>query len=374
MKTVLVAFAKIRFIIHKKLKLKRYKYDPGNPGVTLFDSITSMENLRLAHKNASKGKSWYEEVEMVNRNPDFYLSSIHQMLIDKTYENSLYDVFEKREGEKIRKVYKLPYFPDRIIQWAILQVIGPIIEKKFIKNTYSAISGRGPVQCMLTLSKDVRNDPDGTMFCLKIDIHHFYQSIDHIILKKKYLNLFKDENLLWLLFVIIDSVPDDEGIPIGNYTSQYSGNFYLSDFDHWIKEVCLVKYYYRYMDDMVFLASDKLYLHQLLDKIIDRFHNEERLVLKENYQIFPIISRGIDYVGYRIFFDYVLIRRRIERNFVILCEKIIRMDELTNHYRSALFSYIGFLQHANTYNLQKKYYEPIKIKFNLSNMIKTITI
>ena len=99
--------------------MKRYKYDPGNPGVTLFDSITSMENLRLAHKNASKGKSWYEEVEMVNRNPDFYLSSIRKMLIDKTYENSSYDVFEKREGEKIRKVYKLPYFPDRIIQWAI---------------------------------------------------------------------------------------------------------------------------------------------------------------------------------------------------------------------------------------------------------------
>lgn len=351
--------------------MKRYKYDPGNPGVELFDAIVSMENLKLAHRNASRGKGWYEEVKMVNENPEMYLQQIQDMLINKTYKNSAYEIFEKQEGDKIRTVYKLPYFPDRIIQWAILQIIAPIIEKKFIKNTYSAIPGRGPIRCMLDLSEDIRNDPYGTMFCLKIDIHHFYQSINHKILKKKYMNLFKDENLIWLLFEIIDSVPEDEGIPIGNYTSQYSGNFYLSDFDHWIKEEKGIKYYYRYMDDMVFLSSDKKTLHDLLNDIMKRLQESEDVLLKDNYQIFPIISRGIDYVGYRIFDEYVLIRRRIEKHFIMLCKKIIIMSKLTEHYQASLFSYVGFLQHANTFNLQEKYYKPIKNKFGLLYEIKS---
>ena len=330
-----------------------------------------MENLRLAHKNASVGKHWYKEVKMVNSDVDYYLTEIQKMLQNKTYKNSEYEIFERWEGPKIRKIYKLPYFPDRIIQWALLQVVGCFIEKQFTKDTYSAIPERGPLECMLQLSRDIHIDPENTIYCLKIDIHHFYQSINHILLKKKYRRLFKDNDLLWLIDTIIDSVPENEGIPIGNYTSQYSGNLYLSNFDHWIKEVLHVKYYYRYMDDMVFLSDNKEFLHDVLDSIQKRLLSVEMLKLKSNYQIFPIADRGIDYVGFIMYPEYTLIRNRIKMNFITLCEYLWKQDVLTDHYRSALFSYLGFLQHSNTFNLQYKYYEPIRLKFRLPNMIKT---
>ena len=95
------------------------------------------------------------------------------------------------------------------------------------------------------------------------------------------------------------------------------------------------------------------------------------LKLKSNYQIFPIADRGIDYVGFIMYPEYTLIRNRIKMNFITLCEYLWKQDVLTDHYRSALFSYLGFLQHSNTFNLQYKYYEPIRLKFRLPNMIKT---
>ena len=148
--------------------MKRYKYVPGKPGVTLFDAVCDINNLRLAHTNASKGKHWYSEVKMMNEDPDKYLYNIQHMLQTHTYCNSKYIVFNRQENEKIRTIYKLPYYPDRIIQWALLQVISPIIEKTFTKDTYSAIPGRGPIKCMLQLSDDVRNDPDNTLFSYAI--------------------------------------------------------------------------------------------------------------------------------------------------------------------------------------------------------------
>ena len=211
--------------------------------------------------------------------------------------------FIKHDSGKDREIFKLSYFPDRICQWAILQVIEPYLVKNFIKNTYSAIPGRGIHLALHDIDQAVQHDVPGTQYCLKIDARKYYPSINHDILKKKYRRLFKDDDLLWLLDEIIDSTPGDTGIPIGNYLSQYSGNFYLSSFDHWMKEVKHVKYYYRYMDDIVILGSDKKELHKPLLEIKEYFRKELKLTVKDNWQVFPTFVRGIDFVGYRTFFE-----------------------------------------------------------------------
>lgn len=184
---------------------------------------------------------------MVDEDPEKYLGQLQEMLLNKTYNTSEYVTFIKHDSGKDREIFKLPYFPDRICQWAILQVIEPYLVKNFIKNTYSAIPGRGIHLALHDIDQAVQHDVPGTQYCLKIDARKYYPSINHDILKKKYRRLFKDDDLLWLLDEIIDSTPGDTGIPIGNYLSQYSGNFYLSSFDHWMKEVKHVKYYYRYI-------------------------------------------------------------------------------------------------------------------------------
>ena len=353
--------------------MKRY----GN----LYKKIYDLDNLRLAHKNAKKGKGWYKEVQMIDKNPDFYLKQIQTMLINHTYKTSEYRVFYKDDGNKTRKIYKLPYFPDRICQWAILQVIEPILIRNLTVNTYSAIPGRGIHKALHDITRDIKHDSKGCQYCLKIDVRHYYQSINHSILKKKYARIFKDPELLWLLGEIIDSINTadnddllsiyntfdnidyDTGIPIGNYISQYSGNFYLSDFDHWIKEVKGVKYYYRYMDDIVILHESKEYLHKLLDEIKQYFMDNLKVVVKSNYQAFPTYKRGIDYVGYRIFQKFILLRKStcktMKRKLISILNKVTPGNMMNYSEWCSINSYKGWLLYCNSYRLCKKYVTPL---------------
>nr|UVY03876.1 MAG: MatK/TrnK amino terminal region [Bacteriophage sp.] len=344
--------------------MKRYSHPIGDSSHTLWDAICSMDNLKLAHQNAKKGKGWYKEVKMVDENPDYYFGLLQEMLINHTYKTSEYQTFYKTDSNKKRLIFKLPYFPDRICQWAVLQVIEPIILKNFTADTYSAIPDRGIHKCLAKLQDALQNDVKGSQYCLKIDAKQYYPSIDHHILKMKYRRLFKDADLLWLLDEIIDSTPGDKGIPIGNYLSQWSGNFYLSSFDHWIKEVKGIKHYFRYMDDIVILHESKEYLHQLRKEIDAYFQIELKLTIKENWQVFPTYKRGIDFVGYRSFLNYTLLRKSTCKNFkvkmVAINKKRLNGKSLTYSEWCSINSYKGWLKHCNSYRLQIKYLKPLE--------------
>lgn len=178
--------------------MKRY----GN----LYEQIYSMDNLRKAHKNARKGKGWYEEVKEVDANIEVYLKQLQEMLINHTYHTSNYEKFIKKENGKEREIFKLPYFPDRICQWAILQVIEPYLMRHMTKNTYSALPKRGIHKALHDVQEAMWKDVPNCQHCLKLDVRHYYPSINHDILKAKFRRLFKDAELLWLLDEIIDSI------------------------------------------------------------------------------------------------------------------------------------------------------------------------
>jgi len=321
----------------------------------LYEKIYDMNNLKLAHKNARKGKSYYKDVQMVNGNEEYYLKKIQDMLINKTYKNSPYEIFKVWDKTKEREIYKLPYYPDRIIQWALLQVIEPILLKKLTVNTFSSIKNRGIHQGLIKIKK-VLKDKENTQYCLKFDIRHYYPSINHNILKDNYIRIFKDKNLLWLIDEIIDSVEmcEGTGIPIGNYLSQWSANIYLSSFDHWLKETKHCKYVFRYMDDVVILSESKEQLHCLLNEIRD-YLSVIKLELKCNYQIFPVDVRGIDFLGYRIFRNYTLLRKSTCMNFKRKMNKIRKKSTRTKSDECTIQSYLGWLKWCNSYRLKQKY-------------------
>ncbi len=353
--------------------MKRY----GN----LYEKIYNIENLKLAHKHAKKGKGWYEEVKMIDENPDYYLGLLQEMLINHTYHTSEYKVFYKTEGNKTRKIYKLPYFPDRICQWAILQVIEPCLINNLTDDTYSAIPDRGIHKGLHKLQDAMWNDVPGCQYCLKLDARHYYQSINHEILKQKYAKMFKDKELLELLYEIIDSsitaeiedlsaiylleedVDPNTGIPIGNYLSQYSGNYYFSSFDHWIKEEKKVKHYFRYMDDIVIFAETKQELHELKDEIAKYFHEELRLAIKGNWQVFPTYVRGVDYLGYRTFLNYSLLRKstcnQMKEKLSAIRDKVETGSMMNYSEWCSINSYKGWLKHCNSFRLQQKYIVPL---------------
>lgn len=274
------------------------------------------------------------------------------MLINENFRNSKYRKFEKHTGGKLREIYKLPFYPDRIVHHCIVQVLQPIWVSLLIRDTFSTIPGRGIHDGARRIKKAMLNKEE-TQYCLKLDIRKFYPSINHDILKQIIRKKIKDEQLLSLLDNIIESTA---GVPIGNYLSQWFGNLYLAYFDHFCKEELKCRYYYRYCDDVVIFAGNKPFLHATLIAMNHYLQENLNLEIKSNYQVFPVDARGIDFLGYRFFHNYTLVRKRIVK----------AMKRKLNHPAS-MASYWGWLKHADTYRLTEKYFsDENKSKFKQS--------
>jgi retron-type reverse transcriptase len=308
----------------------------------LYDKIISIENLELADSKARKGKKNRCDVISFDKDRNLNILRLHESLINKTFKTSKYKTFIINEGKE-RLIFSLPYYPDRIIHHAIMNILEPIFVNIFTSNTYSCIKGRGIHGAANAVKKSLK-DIENTEYCLKLDISKFYPSISHDILKSIIRRKIKDSDLLWLLDEIIDST---DGLPIGNYTSQYFANLYLTYFDHWLKEEKLVKYYFRYADDMVIFSSSKSELHKLLGDI--KWYIESKLLLKikSNYQIFPVKDRGVDFVGYKFYHTHILLRKGIKINFIRMMKN--------NPNKKSFASYNGWIKHCNGKHLLKKH-------------------
>lgn len=306
----------------------------------LYEQIYNIHNLYLADELASKGKKKQYGVKVHAANADVNLTALQNMLIDKTYRTSNYQTFKVYEPKE-REVYRLPYFPDRIAHHAIMNVLEPVFVATFTADTYSCIKGKG-IHAAAKSIKSALADKKHTTYCLKLDITKFYPSVDHGILKSLLRRKFKDADLLLLLDEIIDSAP---GLPIGNYLSQYFANFYMSYFDHWIKEQKQIKYYYRYADDLVILADNKPFLHDLLNEIKTYLNDNLKLQVKGNYQVFPVEKRGIDFVGYKFYHTHTLLRKSIKKSFARAVK--------ANKPKASIASYLGWAKHCNSKNLIK---------------------
>jgi RNA-directed DNA polymerase len=294
----------------------------------------------LADTRAQKGKSKQKGVIIHNRNKEANILKLQQMLRDKQYVTSQYATFKVYEPKE-RIVSKLQFFPDRITHHAIMNELEPIFSRLFTTDTYSSIKGKGIHSAAKAVKKALADVP-GTTYCLKLDITKFYPSVNHEILKQQLRRKFKDRDLLWLLDEIIDSA---QGIPIGNYLSQYFANFYLTGFDHWIKETKKVKYYFRYADDIVVLTNNKEDLHALLSEIKQYLNDNLKLQVKGNYQIFPVAKRGIDFVGYVFYHTHTRLRKTIKKRAA---------KAFTKNNKAVIAAYMGWIVHCDSNHLLKK--------------------
>jgi RNA-directed DNA polymerase len=335
----------------------------------LFEKVFDKNNIRLAIIRSSKGKKKRREVEKVLDNTEYYVSLIYKILKNKSYIPSkyrvvtIYDCLNKKE----REISKTRYFPDQIIQYCLMNIIEPILLRKMYLYSCGSIPGRGTSFGQKTLRKWLDNDVHGTKYCLKMDVRKFYPSVNKTILKKKFGKIIKDKDCLWLINSIIDS--DCKGLPLGNYTSGYFSNFFLNDLDNYIKGTLKVKYYIRYVDDLIILSGNKKFLQKVL-RNIEAFLISEDLVLKNNYQIFNVNIRDIDFLGFRFFRNKTILRKR---NMFRISRKVRRLSKKDNiSFKDAcsVISYYGWIKHSDSYNF---YHTRIKPYARISELKQLIS-
>jgi hypothetical protein len=320
----------------------------------LYDKICNISNVKSALISASKNKTKKFAVQNALRNFEENANFVRELLVNKSYIPNKYYPATIKDGisGKERTIYKPKFFPDQIIHWCLINVIKPLLLRGMYHWSCASIPGRGPHYAKRACEKWIRNDYSNTRYCLKLDIRKYYPNINKERLKEKFRRMIKDTDTLLLIDAIIDS--HHEGLPIGNYTSQWFANFYLQDTDHFIKEGLDIKYYIRYMDDLVMFGSNKRELRKKLEKLRTFLTNED-LTIKDNWQIFNVSKRRLDFCGFCFTRNKTFIRKRITRR---MRHKYYSFQKRpTMHNAAALMSYYGWVVNSDSYILYDLYYK-----------------
>lgn len=327
----------------------------------LWEPFISEENFNLAYLSAKKGKSRQKQVQRFELDPTDRLARTRQSVIDGSFHTSKYKSRVIYEPKK-RIIYILPFNPDRIVHHAIVNILKPYYERYFITDSYACVEGRGQQAAVQRCMELIRRN----RYCMEGDIHHFYPSISHDLLFEQYKRKIRDTKFLSVLEDNIYSFPGGRNVPIGNLTSMWHGNFFLTQLDLFCKHELKIKDYIRYCDNFWLGGNDKVYLHDCRRRIED-FLNGRVALEYSKANVFDV-RQGIDCLGYRLFDKYILIRKstakRMMRKIAALPERFECGEITEDELRSILDSISGWLSHANAHHLaQKMRLDEIRAKY-----------
>ncbi len=332
----------------------------------LYSKIYNMSNLLIAWRKARKGKTKKPYVIEFEKDVLRNLFQLQKELIKESYSPKLLVTFILRDP-KTRKISKSA-FRDRIVHHAIINIIEPIFDKTFIYDSCANRKGKGNLFAIKRLDyfiKKVTNNFKSGAFCLKADIRHYFGEIDHEILLNIIKRKISDEKVIWLIEKILANLPASKlgggeavlykkGMPLGNLTSQFFANIYLNELDYFVKHELKVKYYIRYVDDFVILHNSKEQLEIWKKQINEFLRIKLKLELHSEKSKIIHLSRGVDFVGFRNFYYYKLLRKR---NINKIKVKIISFKKGEITYEKFLESFQGWYAYAkwaNSYNLTDK--------------------
>lgn len=351
--------------------------------------------LSKAFDNAAKGKMNQQSVREAVSNKEMLIEDLYHRIQTKTYIPSSYTIIHKHEP-KYREIFVAPFYPDRVVHHAVMLILINILLPKFFEHSYSCIKGKGQHKAALYNHKLVKT----YKYCLKCDISKFYPSINRNILMSLFEKIIGDKDFLQLISNIIFMAPDSEwaneiykkyfkvglrlynklglngeiinfqnniNVPIGNYCSQWFGNFYLTELDNLIaSRFCSSIFseiqfkdklkHVRYCDDIIIYSNNKENL-ELAKKCIEQYLFFFRQLTLSKAKIFPT-RLGVDFCGYKVYPNGKIIvrpstKKRIKKRIRTLIYKIHHGYTTINSASSVVGSYKGLILFSNSTNLYK---------------------
>jgi RNA-directed DNA polymerase len=335
----------------------------------LWSRLTAFDNLYLAYRKARRGKGDRLEVATFDAQLEKQLFALRADLLEGRYQPGDYRLFTVYE-RKPRQIAAAP-FRDRVVHHALMNLLEPAIDPRFIFDSYACRKGKGVHQAVARYQYWAQR----YRYALKLDISRYFPSIDHAILKGQLRRVIKDVAVLDLLDRIIDGGPatnpppryfsgDDlwtpverrVGIPIGNLTSQFFANLYLNGLDHFIKERLQAPAYLRYVDDMILLADDKAQLWAWREAIVAELGTLRLLMHPKKCHLAPTCD-GLDVLGYRVFPGHRLLRNDNGHRFARKLSGMARAYAAGCYefadFRPSIMSWIGHAGQADTLGLRK---------------------
>ena len=317
-----------------------------------YEDLISIDNLLLAYQEFIRGKRNKKDVQIFSFCLMDNILALHEDLKNKTYKHGGYEQF-KINDPKSRIIHKASV-RDRLLHHAVYRILYPFFDKTFVADSFSCRDNKGTHKAIKRFKKYgciVSKNNTKTCWILKCDIRKFFASIDQNILINILDRRISDKDIINLLKEVIFSFQPN-GLPLGNLTSQLFANVYLNELDQFVKHKLRIKYYIRYADDFAIFSESENYLHGLIPEIKSFLENELRLTLHPDKIFIKTLSSGVDFLGWKHFFDYRILRKvtklRATRN----------IQKGSDDY-ATISSYFGLLRHGNAH----------KIKDNILNKV-----
>jgi retron-type reverse transcriptase len=321
----------------------------------LKEEFLSFENLYAAYKKAYRGTKSYQAYEFAF-NADREILRLQSELASGVYEPGDYSYFTIQEPKE--RIISIAAFRDWVVHHALVNVLEPIYEKRFIHDSYATRKLKGAHKAILRAKEYMRKN----RWYLKMDIRKYFDSINHSILNQIITRRIKDHYILDLCRIIIDKGGNGaSGLPIGNLTSQFFANVYLDIFDHFIKDRMRIKWYIRYMDDFCIFSNERLWLKKFKNQVTSFLQEELMLGIKESATLINSGLHGLPFLGVRIF--PAMIRHRKE-NFKRSYDKLKKNQWL---YENESISYEKYCSSMQSLTAHLNYYGNNLLRCELFN-------
>lgn len=385
----------------------RYERDPegsrygGTYGARReSNNLFSFPNLLKAYYQCRKNKRRTLNAAKFELNFEKELLRLETELKNKTYCPGRSICFAITEP-KLREVFAAD-FRDRVVHHLLVNHLEPLFEPKFIHCSFACRKNKGALKAIKTIQKVIRQETKAhhsPVFYIHIDISAFFTSLNQNILFKIIKRYINNPEILWLAKQIIFydpvsnyrvkgdllslgkipphkslfSVPFGQGLPIGNLTSQFFANVYLNELDQYAKHQLKIKHYIRYVDDIVIVCQSAKQLKIRGSQINNFLQNHLRLRLQPDKEVLQSVNKGINFLGYMVKPNCLLVRNRTVRKFknkLFLFNRQILRDypvhpirlwtpelcKIFQHMFASVNSYYGLFKHADTFCLRRHLY------------------
>ena len=310
----------------------------------LIEQVADTDNLLLAFYKAQRGKQGKAEVVRYREHLDKRISELQHQLLSDTVRVGEYRTFYVYDPKK--RLICAAAFGERVLHHALMNVCHPFFERHLISSTYATRIGKGTYKAL----EHAHHAMSRYRYVAKLDVRKYFDTVDHAVLKLQLRRIFKDKALLTVFDAIIDSYQTEEchGLPIGNLTSQYFANHYLSCCDHYIKETLRVPEYVRYMDDMLLFADDYYVLQHCVNEVISYVDKNLHLRLKPPVLVSTAV--GVPFLGYHLKKFRIVLTGRSRRRFaqrLCLYGKLLDKEVWTEkQYYEHIAPLLAFTSHA----------------------------
>lgn len=360
----------------------------------LYEPMLEHSNVEAKFHRAAKGKTERKDVAEILKpdNIQKHVETVIEQLSntapewynvphpERAWQPTKHGKVKINEGtsKKQRLIEKPRYNYEQVVHHIVVSACYDIFMQGMYEFSCGSVPNRGAHYGKKYIEKWIKTDLKNCKYILKMDIRHFFESVDHDVLKKWLEKKIRDKRMLHILFLIIDG--SEKGLPLGFYTSQWLSNFMLQQLDHKIKEELGAVHYIRYMDDMVVFGKNKKQLHRMRIAIDDSLRNEFNLRMKGNWQVFRFEyierktgkkkGRPLDFMGFEFHQDRTILRESIMLSCTRKVNQVSKKEKITWYDATAILSYMGYIDHTDTYEM---YLQRVKPHVNVKKLKRIVS-